>query len=74
MSDLQDLMRVLYTPTPKSGVVVTTYGDMVTVSTSSGPKVIQNTGNYKQGDTLLLRGDTVLGKVASIDSLPIYYV
>jgi len=74
LSELSDLLKVLSSPTPKSGVVVLVAENTVTVSTSAGPKVIRNTGAYQRGDTLMLRGDEILGKTASVASLPVYYV
>lgn len=74
MNELRQLILLMQKPKPVTGVVSSTDGVTMLISTSKGIVQVSDKAGYKKGDTVLMRNGEIVGKILAESQLPIYYV
>lgn len=77
MSAVSDLRRLLFKGAPQTvGKIVAVEGSVLHVTTNRGTVRLANTTatSFKEGDSVRLKGDVVLGKITDRQNLPVYHV
>lgn len=75
MNPIQELKKLVRGgPAVTTGVIISVSADNIRVRTSRGVVVVPAQPGYKAGDSVLLRGGQVQGKVKSQAELPSYFV
>lgn len=73
---LRDLLKSVNRRDPIQGKVVNITGSLVQVTTAAGVKEVVNgsASLIREGDTVKLNGSSIVGILASPDSLPVYHL
>ena len=76
MNPVKLLIKQLRSPSPTQGVVVRVDGTSIVVVTSEGAVLGDRAGleAFAEGDTVAVSGNSILGKVATPRSLPVFTV